>query len=323
MTGAKLRILVLTNMYPTPEKPWWGTFVEEQVEDLRRLNVDVSVLDFDATDDRGEYRRAARRFHSTVRSGQFDLVHAHYGLTGAIAVSQRRVPVVTTFHGGDYTGLIRWHAAVSFVVSRLCTPIVVTTDGRRRLRLPNAAVIPAGVNTDLFQPADRGAARRRLGLDEGASYALLLGGRDDANKRPDLFDAAVEHARQQVPDLRSLSLDQVSRAEVVHLMNAADVAVLTSDREGLPVALREALSCMTPVVSVPVGSVATVLDDLAGCPLVARDPAQLGAAIVAALSLERSPLWRARAEETSGQAIAEKLVEVYDTLVAKRRRKRH
>ena len=248
MTAGQMRVLVFTNMYPTEEKPWWGTFVEEQVDDLRRLNVDVSVLHFDATNDRGEYRRAAARFRSTLRSKKFDLVHAHYGLTGAIAVAQRRVPVVTTFHGGDYTGLIRWHAAVSRVVCRLCTPIVVTADGRTKLRIPHAAVIPAGVNTDLFQPADRLSARRALGLDESASYALLLGGRDDANKRPDLFDAAVEHARREVPDLRSLSLDQAGREDVVHLMNAADVAVLTSDREGLPVALREALACMTPVV---------------------------------------------------------------------------
>jgi teichuronic acid biosynthesis glycosyltransferase TuaC len=319
LTEPPLRILVLTNMYPTPAKPWWGTFVEEQVEDLRRLNVDVTVLDFDATDSRGEYLRAARRFRSLLRSNRFDLVHAHYGLTGAIAVAQRGVPVVTTFHGGDYTGLIRWHAAVSRIVSRLCTPIVVTAVGREKLGIPEAAVIPAGVNTDLFQPADRRAARRILGLDEDASYALLLGGRDDPNKRPDLFDGAVAHAATQVADLRSLSLDQADRADVVHLMNAADVAVLTSDREGLPVALREALSCMTPVVSVPVGSVPTVLENLAGCALVPRDPTELGAAIVAALSLERSPAWRARAEETSGRAIAARLVEVYRAVMATQR----
>ena len=118
----RARVLVFTNMYPTPGKPWWGTFVAEQVEDLRRLGVSVAVLDFDGTDDRLNYVRASRAFLREIRRGGYDLVHAHYGLVGAIAVTQRRVPVVTTFHGGDFTGLVPWHAVVSRVVARLSTP---------------------------------------------------------------------------------------------------------------------------------------------------------------------------------------------------------
>jgi glycosyltransferase involved in cell wall biosynthesis len=311
-----MHVLVITNMYPTPEKPWWGTFVEEQVSDLRALGVDMTVLDFDATDDRRNYLRAARRFHKLVRSSRFDLVHAHYGLTGAIAVAQRRAPVITTFHGGDYSGLVPWHAVVSWGVARLCTPVVVTPEGARRLRIPDAAVIPAAVNTNLFRPAERAGAREELGLDVDASYALLLGARDDHNKRPDLFDAAVSRAQKRAPRLRALSLDQVTRSEVALLMNAADVAVLTSDTEGLPVAVREALASMTPVVSVPVGSVPSILAGLDGCPIVARDPVQLGDAIVEALTLERSPAWRARAEETSGAVVASRLLALYGGVIS-------
>lgn len=314
-----MEILVITNMYPTPEKPWWGTFVEEQVDDLRRLGVGVTVLDFDATDGRMHYLHAALMFRKTLRRQSFDLVHAHYGLTGVIAVAQRRCPVVTTFHGGDYTGLIGWHAIVSRVVARLCTPVVVTPEGVGHLRAPAAAVIPAGVNTTRFSPVDRRAARRALGLDENGPYALLLGARDDPNKRPDLFDAAVLCARASVPELRALSLEGMTREQVVNLMNAVDVGVMTSDTEGLPVAVREALACMTPVVSVPVGGVPTVLAGLAGCAVVDRDPVALGAAIVASLAAERSPAWRERAEETSGMAVAERLLALYENVLRHQR----
>ena len=310
---------MITNMYPTAEKPWWGTFVEEQVDDLRQLGVGVTVLDFDATDSRMNYVRAARRFRKALRAESFDLIHAHYGLTGVIAVAQRRCPVVTTFHGGDYTGLIRWHAVVSRFVARFCAPVVVTPEGVGHLRAPDAVVIPAGVNTVRFRPVDRRVARRALSLDEDASYALLLGARDDPNKRPDLFDAAVSCARMSVPDLRTLSLEGLTRDEVVNLMNAVDVAVMTSDTEGLPVAVREALACMTPVVSVPVGGVPSILGGLAGCALVDRDPELLGAAIVAALAVERSPAWRERAEETSGIAVARRLVELYEDVLRRAR----
>jgi teichuronic acid biosynthesis glycosyltransferase TuaC len=311
-----VNVLVLTNMYPTDAKPWFGIFVAEQVDELRRLGLDVSVLSFDGTEDRREYVRAARRFRRAVRHGSFDLVHAHYGLTGAIAVTQRRLPVVTTFHGGDYSGLIRWHAGVSRVVARLCTPVVVTPDGIARLRLQRAAVIPAGVDTGRFRPGDRRQARRELGLDDGAPYALLLGGRADANKRADLFDASVEAARTTIPDLQSLALEGLAREQVVTLMNAVDVGVLTSDYEGLPVAVREALACMTPVVSVPVGGVPDLLANLPGCAVVPRDAARLGTAIAGAVAAGKSQLLRERAEQTSAPAMAKRLAELYAQVLA-------
>ncbi len=309
--GARMRVLVFTNMYPTPVKPWWGTFVAEQAEEIGRLGVAVSILHFDGTDDRINYLRAARAFSREIRSGRFDLVHAHYGLVGAIAVTQRRVPVVTTFHGGDFTGRVPWHTAVSKVVARLSTPVVVTSDGVARLGLSDAAVIPAGVNTTLFRPRDRFAARRQLGLDEGATYSLLLGARDDPNKRSDLFDAAVAHARLSVPELQTRSLEGLDRDQVALLMNAVDVGVLTSDTEGSPVAVREALACNTPVVSVPVGSVPDVLAGLVGCSVQPYEPRRLGDAIVAALASGRPEGLRERALETSGAAVASDLVELY------------
>jgi teichuronic acid biosynthesis glycosyltransferase TuaC len=298
-------------MWPTPAKPWFGSFVEEQVEQLRRLGLDVSVLPFDGTEDRLNYVRSLLQFRRELRRGRFDLVHAHYGLTGAIAVTQRRCPVVTTFHGGDYNGLIPWHALVSRVVARLCTPVVVTLEGVERLGVRNAAVIPAGVDCDRFRPGDRLEARRRLGLDPAAPYALLLGARADRNKRADVFDAAVAEARKTMPDLRSIALEGLDRAGAVAVMNAADVGVLTSDYEGLPVAVREALACETPVVAVPVGGVPELLRGLPGCAVVPRDATELGAAIVAAVGAGGSTALRERAEETSGAAVAKRLADLY------------
>jgi teichuronic acid biosynthesis glycosyltransferase TuaC len=313
-----VKILVFTNMYPSPAKPWFGIFVEEQVAQLRRLGLEVSVLSFDGTEDRLNYLRAARQFRCELRHGRFDLVHAHYGLTGAIAVSQRRRPVVTTFHGGDYSGLIPWHAVVSRVVARLCTPVVVTPEGINRLGVRRAAVIPAGVDCELFRPGDRLEARLELGLEPAAPYALLLGGRADRNKRSDLFDAAVAEARKSIPDLRSIALERLGRPQVAAIMNAVDVAVLTSDYEGLPVSVREALACTTPVVAVPVGGVPRLLNGLPGCAVVPRDPAQLGTAIAAALAAGRSPALRERAEETSGVTVAKRLAELYAEVLRRR-----
>ena len=311
-----MRVVVLTNMYPTDARPVFGIFVKEQVEDLRALGVDVEVLFFDGRASKRNYLRAVRAVRRIVREQRPDLVHAHYGLTGAVALCQRRTPVVTTFHGSDCSGEIPWQAAVSWGVARLSTPVFVSAHLADHLKVRNATIVPAAVDTDVFRPRDRADARRALGWPDDVPYALLLGSRTVRLKRADLFDAGVEHARAVVPELRATSLEGLTRTEVATVLAAVDVAVLTSDNEGSPVTVREALASCTPVVSVAVGDVPTVLVGLPGCAIVEREPAAIGDAIVAAIGAGRPAELRERAAGYSRPIVARKILDVYETVVA-------
>ena len=124
-----MRVLVVTNMYPSQEEPQFGTFVKEQTEDLIKLGVEVEVLHFDGRKSWTRYVAAAAAIRRKVGGGRFDLVHAHYGLAGAAALLQRRVPVVTTFHGSDFSGAIPWQVWVSRFVARLGQPDLRLYDG--------------------------------------------------------------------------------------------------------------------------------------------------------------------------------------------------
>ena len=312
-----MKVLVLTNMLPVPKRPWFGIFVSEQIEDLMHLGVDVSVLFLNGFESRLNYARGFSRLRAAVRRDSIDLVHAHYGLTGAVAVSQRHAPVVTTFHGSDCNGERPWQTAVSWVVARMSTPIVVSKELATALGRPSAAVIPVAVDLDVFRPIERSEARRALGWPREGPYALLPGSRAVTRKRADLFDAAMDHARRVVPGLRGASLEGLSRREVALTMNAVDVTVMTSNFEGSPVAVKESLACCTPVVSVPVGDVASLLAGVPGCAVVARDPARLGDAVVAALDAPRLPALRERAAPYSRPAVAKQVVDVYHAALAR------
>jgi teichuronic acid biosynthesis glycosyltransferase TuaC len=317
--AAALRVLVVSNMYPTPEEPWFGSFVRDQIEDLERTGISVRVLVVEGRSDWRNYLRAATALRRALRSEPADLVHAHYGLTGAVALTQRRLPTVTTFHGSDFSGEIRWQKYVSWLVARGCRPIFVSANGRAALGIDEAEVIPAGVDTELFAPIGRSEARRALGWNERGHYALLPGSRARAVKRADLFDAAVREAGRSVAELRGVSLEGFSRRDAALAMNAVDVTVMTSDREGSPVAVRESLACMTPVVSVPVGDVPEVLAGLPGCSIARREPAAIGRAIVAALGSERRPELRTRAERDARPRVAERLIAFYERVLRERR----
>jgi len=312
-----MRVLVLTNMLPIPERPWYGVFVQEQVSDLQALGVEPAVLFVNGAESRANYLRAVPRLRASVRATRFDLVHAHYGLTGAVALAQRRVPVVTTFHGSDCNGDRPWQTKVSWIVARASTPIFVSSELAHGIGRPNGVVIPAAVDLDVFRPLERAEARRALGWPEDGVVALLPGSRSVKRKRADLFDAALAHARRSVPALRGASLEGLSRERVALTMNAVDVTVMTSNYEGSPVAVKESLACLTPVVSVAVGDVDATLTDLPGCAVVPRDPQLIGDSLVEALGVDRPAELRTRVEPFGRPQTAERVLDVYRSTLEK------
>jgi len=95
-----MRALVVTNMYPSPERPALGSFVRDQVEALRRRD-DVEVELFAFPPGFAEYAKAAARLRRRYRRHRFDIVHAHFGLTAWPALLAGLGPVLVTLHGND------------------------------------------------------------------------------------------------------------------------------------------------------------------------------------------------------------------------------
>jgi glycosyltransferase involved in cell wall biosynthesis len=174
-------------------------------------------------------------------------------------------------------------------------------------------VIPSAVDVGLFAPRDRVEARRVLGWDEDGPFVLLPGARSNRVKRADLFDAAVREAQLSVPHLTPVSLEGFSREDVVHVMSAVDLILMTSESEGSPVAIRESLACMTPVVSVDVGDAREILTSLPGCSIRSREPRDLAEGVLAALVAPRSSALRKRALCYDNRRIAERVIAVYES----------
>src|ERR671937_1033224 len=96
---ARMRALIVTNMWPSASAPALGSFVRDQVDALRELDgVEVEVFAFPP----GGYARAARELRRRQRRGErFDLVHAHFGLSAWPALAVRRTPRVVTLQGTE------------------------------------------------------------------------------------------------------------------------------------------------------------------------------------------------------------------------------
>ena len=310
---------MVTNMFPTDSDPWFGSFVAEQAADLRRAGIEVDVCSFDGRTQRREYATAIQRVRRFVANDRYDVVHAHYGLCGPLALAQRQAPVVTTFHGSD-TGYIRWQHHVSWVVARRCTPIFVSRQNARALGLPRAVVIPVGADLDLFVPGNRDEARLELGWDERQLHVVFPGSRTNHRKRYDLFAETLQVLRDRGLDVVGVPLEGLDRAQVARVFQAADATLMTSDWEGSPVATKESLACSTPVVSVDVGDLPQMLEGVTGCAIGPRQPSALADLLEPAMEIKGSAHLRARACRYDGKATAGRVISVYEQAISARGR---
>src|SRR3954466_10510549 len=141
-----MRVLVVTNLYPSKERPALGPFVRDQVEALRRRrDLDVELFAFSPGPRAllGAPARLCRRF----KGQKFDIVHAHFGLTAWPALLSRLGPVVVTLHGNDLfvtrsrrvTRLALPLTALPAAVSRAFSANLPGAGTRRRV-----AVLPVG-----------------------------------------------------------------------------------------------------------------------------------------------------------------------------------
>jgi teichuronic acid biosynthesis glycosyltransferase TuaC len=254
-----MRVLVVTNLWPTPAAPARGGFVRDQVEALGQIEgLDVEVFTFGIGT--GEYLRAARAIRKRYRHERFDVVHAHYGLCGwpALAVD---APHVVTFHGTDLAH--RYVGPLSRALARITALPAPVSASLARVGLPKTrhrqGVLPCGVNLDRFHPIDRREAREKLGLDPHARHLLFPADPERPEKR---YDRALELAEAAQATL--IAYGQRPPEDIPLMINAANAVLVTSDREGFGLAPLEALACDTPVLATEVGVAPLVLNGIDG-----------------------------------------------------------
>ncbi|MFJ5984611.1 glycosyltransferase [Lentzea sp. NPDC092896] len=265
--------------------------------------------------------RAAWAVRVAVRRFRPDVVLAHNVSASLVArLASPRRPVVTVFHGvasADVPGAVR--------VLRRVSTVVVTVTSAHRLSGLSVVVIPNAAFPSV-PSADRATVRARLGTPLDVPVALCPARLEPQKRHDVLLDAWA-----QIPgdaelwlagdgSLRS-SLESSAparvrflgtRTDVRDLLEAADVTVLTSDWEGMPIALLESLAAGRPIVASDVDGVREVLSGGGGVLVPRRNPARTAKAL---RGLLHSPAARSVAASHDGSADAHTLMKSYDELL--------
>jgi len=325
-----LRVLMVTSDYPTDGRPRTTHFIKRQAEFLQAAGVNVEVFHFEGDKKLVNYVRAWIRCRRRLKRGQYDLIHAQFGQSGALAFP-KRLPLVVTLRGCDVLGIVndgsgrytlkgRVLQAVSRFVARRADAVIMVSDHMRAFvgRKDSIHVIPSGLDLALFRPIPRQESRARLGLSPTKRLVLFVGRPNQARKRFALAQQAVEVLNRTYPAELVVAWS-VQHVDIPYYMAACDAMIFTSMQEGSPNVVKEALACNLPVVSVPVGDVEARLAAVEGCEL-SRDerPEALAAALERVLRRGGRVNGRESVAHLDETLLTQKVVGIYESAVGAR-----
>ena len=306
-----MRILEVTQMWPSAEHPDLGSFLVPLTRELEALGHEVEVASISRHGGSpAEYLTLVRRARAAATSFRPDVVFAHFlfpaGAAGALAARRANAPLVVMAHGQDVANLgrIRGVTAATRWVLKRSSAVIANSHwlaGQLTERIPEArpkiSVADLGVDLEAFSPRSADEARRELGWDGEGPAFLCVGSLIERKNVVRLAEAFASLGRGRLAfvgdgPLRSelegrphVSLvGRVPQSQVPRWVAACDVLCQPSLIEPFGQATLEAMAMERTVVATSNGGPPEFVTPEAGVLVDPHDPAALPHALELAAS---------------------------------------
>lgn len=303
------------------------SFVRSQYESLQAEGLEMRLVPVKGHGI-GAYLKTIIKLRQIIRKEHPDVIHAHYAMCGyAIAIAcigmWHKPKKVVSILGSFPTRNRKWKTVRYMMQHFWDATIVKSQRTADQLKLP-VHIIPNGVNLETFQVMDHQEARKKVGFEENKKYVIWCSNPERTCKNwPLAVESVRELENERFSEFGKVELVAVynkTPQEVATYMNAADCLLLTSDSEGSPNVIKEAMACNCPIVTTDVGDVTERLHNLDGCYVVPGNELEservreLGNAIAKAIEFGKRTEGRKRIIEDRLEIsqIAKQIMEVYE-----------
>src|ERR1700744_4800779 len=285
-----MRVLQITNNYPTKLHPIFGIFVKEQIESLNDFDVESDVYFINGYEKgKLEYLKNVFKLYKVVKKGKYDIVHCHHALaalTFILTGLAKKNKMIVSFQNDP----VNEHGLFLYKILLKNSKFRIFKNNSNLILDDSSFYLPNGVDINFFKPIDREEACQKVGLDPSKRYILFMSSFVvRKQKRLDRFEDVMRILKSKYAEynFHELILINEERHLIPYFFNAASVHLLTSDFEGSPNSVKECMACNTPVVSTNVGNVKEMLEGAKNCFVSdSREPDELAQFCLQAIGLE-------------------------------------
>ena len=299
-----------------------GCFMHTAANGLRALGVDVHFEFLGNL--RSPCNLLAARKRVRLRARDFDIVHAQYGSACAFVtagVDDR--PTAVTVRGNDWnlhnqtfhplyfhTRLARAmtrdslgkFSAVLPVSNRLAKEIA------QEVPVSRINVMPSPIHLDLW--------KARMYVKHVTHNVLFTANAPhDPIKRFSLCERTIAIAKQNIGDVTLKIASGIPYTDMPSFVANCDAVLCTSETEGWPNSVKEALACNVPFVSTDVSDLSEIADQENNCRVCEPDPNSLARNLCEVLRSPRSQSLRRHVEHMDLKPLSERLMRIYESLV--------
>jgi teichuronic acid biosynthesis glycosyltransferase TuaC len=267
---------------------------------------------------------------------RFDLVHAQFGSACALATAAAEGPKLLTIRGNDWAthdatiGFLYFHTRIAASLTRRAIDSfdgIITVSRRLAGQLTGltadalVAVLPSSIDLTVFSPRERAQAKALLGYPQSSERWILFNSLDLRNpiKRFDLAQKAFDIAQAAHGNLRLRLATKLPRDQMALFVAACDLILCTSETEGWPNSIKEALACNVPFVATDVSDLRDIAAIDSSCRVCAADPGVIASNINDVLAMEGPHDLRRHVVWMSVDSIAQKMLTTYESVLERHR----
>ena len=325
-------------------------------EELKRLNISFHILE----EKENNPVKLFIKTYRWLKHKEVDLVHTHRykeNIIGSLAAKMGGVPhIIRTYHGmpepfeGFKNIKYKFYIFLDYLISRLLVKKIITASFEikeklsQRLGEKKVTSIPNSINLDSLKiKKSPRRVRETLGIDDDCRIigsagrlvpikgyqvflkaAQLIKQRESKVKFLIVGDGPEKSNLEKLADELKISEDFLFpgyREDILDIINAMDIFVLSSFHEGIPIALLEAMALEKPIVATKVGGIPEVVtDQISGILVEPDDPEKLAQKSLYLLQEREvrkkmgSEAKRKIEESFTAERMAQRVLEIYQSM---------
>ncbi len=264
-------------------------------------------------------------------------MHAQYGSACALATAAiKGTPKIVSIRGNDWNvhsesaSWLYLHTRFARLLTRLAIPsfdCIITVSKRLSEELrkyfpaTRTEVLPSAIDLSKFVALEKAAARAALGHPGCTDRWILFNALnlDDPIKRFKLARQAYDIANSRLGNLRLQLANNMAHDQLPRLVAACDLILCTSETEGWPNSVKEALACNVPFVATNISDLGDIAEVERGCRVCPPVAELLADAIVDVLTNKASSNLRRYIADMNLPESSDRLVRIYDSVIERHR----